>query len=91
VFVTSDVQATGLCTALREGGVSIPDQVSVAGFDDIPIVRDLTPSLTTVALPLHDMGVKALEAALVEDADYPDELLIAAELIERASTARPRP
>jgi LacI family transcriptional regulator len=91
VFVTSDVQATGLCTALREGGVSIPEQVSVAGFDDIPIVRDLTPSLTTVALPLHDMGVKALEAALVEDADYPDELKIDTELIERASTARPRP
>jgi LacI family transcriptional regulator len=91
VFVTSDVQATGLCTALREGGVSIPDQVSVAGFDDIPIVRDLTPSLTTVALPLHDMGVKALEAALVEDADYPDEFSVAAELIERDSTARPRP
>ncbi len=85
------MQATGLCTALREGGVSIPDQVSVAGFDDIPIVRDLTPSLTTVALPLHDMGVKALEAALVEDEDYPEELMVDAELIERDSTARPRP
>jgi LacI family transcriptional regulator len=91
VFVTSDVQATGLCTALREGGVSIPDQVSVAGFDDIPIVRDLTPSLTTVALPLHEMGVKALEAALVEEEDYPEELMVDAELIERDSTARPRP
>ncbi|THV41853.1 LacI family DNA-binding transcriptional regulator [Glycomyces buryatensis] len=90
VFVTGDVQATGLCTALREGGVRIPDEVSVAGFDDIPVVRDLTPSLTTVALPLHDMGVKALEAALEEGADYPDELSIEAELIERDSTAAPR-
>jgi LacI family transcriptional regulator len=91
VFVTSDVQATGLCTALREGGVSIPEQVSVAGFDDIPVVRDLTPSLTTVALPLHDMGVKALEAALIDDPAYPDELIVDAGLIERDSTARPRP
>jgi LacI family transcriptional regulator len=36
------------------------------------------------------MGVRALEAALVEDADYPDELSVDAELIERDSTARPR-
>lgn len=90
VFVTGDVQATGLCTALREGGVRIPEEVSVAGFDDIPIVRDLTPSLTTVALPLHDMGAKALEAALDEDVEFPDELLIEAELVARDSTAPPR-
>ncbi len=88
VFVTGDVQATGLCTALREGGVRIPEEVSVAGFDDIPIVRDLTPSLTTVALPLHDMGVKALTAALEED--FPEVLLIGTELVERDSTAPPR-
>ncbi|GAB3994891.1 hypothetical protein GCM10029992_10660 [Glycomyces albus] len=71
VFVAGDVQATGLCTALREAGVRIPEEVSVAGFDDIPVVRDLTPSLTTVALPLHEMGVRALEAALDEEGRSP--------------------
>lgn len=90
VFVTGDVQATGLCTALREAGVRIPEEVSVAGFDDIPVVRDLTPSLTTVALPLHEMGVKALEAALDEEGAVADEVAVPAELIERASTAAPR-
>ncbi|GAB3220478.1 LacI family DNA-binding transcriptional regulator [Glycomyces halotolerans] len=90
VFVTGDVQATGLCTALREAGVRIPEEVSVAGFDDIPVVRDLTPSLTTVALPLHDMGIRALDAALEEGGDYPDQISVEAELIERASTAPPR-
>ncbi|WP_199036453.1 LacI family DNA-binding transcriptional regulator [Glycomyces salinus] len=90
VFVTGDVQATGLCTALREGGVRIPEEVSVAGFDDIPVVRDLTPSLTTVALPLHEMGVRALEAALDEEGAVADEVAVPAELIERASTAAPR-
>ena len=90
VFVTSDVQATGLCTAMREGGVRIPQEVSVAGFDDIPVVRDLTPSLTTVALPLHEMGVKALEAALDEEGSASGVLSVGAKLIRRDSTARPR-
>jgi LacI family transcriptional regulator len=90
VFVTGDVQATGLCSALREHGVPIPGEVSVAGFDDIPVVRDLTPSLTTVALPLHDMGVQALRAALEEDGEFPAELGVEATLIERESTAAPR-
>ncbi|GIG61732.1 LacI family transcriptional regulator [Longispora fulva] len=67
VFVTSDVMATGLCTGLRERGLRIPEDIAVAGFDDIPVIRDLHPALTTVALPLADMGSQALHLALAED------------------------
>ncbi|WP_262401704.1 LacI family DNA-binding transcriptional regulator, partial [Actinomadura sp. CNU-125] len=56
VFAVTDVMAVGALTALRERGVRVPQDVSLAGFDDIPIVGDLTPPLTTVALPLAETG-----------------------------------
>ena len=75
VFVTGDVMATGFCTALRERGISIPEDVSVAGFDDVPVVADLSPALTTVRLPLAVMGERALQLAL----DGPDDEIVEAE------------
>ena len=42
----------------------MPEQVSVVGFDDMPIARDVTPPLTTVRLPLVEMGVRAMTLAL---------------------------
>ncbi|OQO89350.1 LacI family transcriptional regulator [Saccharomonospora piscinae] len=63
VFAVTDVMAIGALTAMREAGISVPDEVSLAGFDDIPVVRDLTPSLTTVALPLEELGERAMELA----------------------------
>src|SRR5436309_1693277 len=64
VFAVTDVMAIGAVSALRDKGLSVPEDVSVAGFDDIPVVRDLTPALTTVALPLPRLGELALELAL---------------------------
>ncbi|MEU6643886.1 LacI family DNA-binding transcriptional regulator [Saccharomonospora sp. NPDC046836] len=64
VFAVTDVMAIGALTALREAGLSVPDDVSLAGFDDIPVVRDLTPPLTTVALPLEELGERAMELAI---------------------------
>ncbi|MGH8880591.1 MAG: LacI family DNA-binding transcriptional regulator, partial [Stackebrandtia sp.] len=85
VFVTSDVMASGFYAALRESGLSIPGDVSVAGFDDVPVAADLYPALTTVRLPLPDMGASALKLAL----DGRDEQTITIEprLIPRDSTA----
>ncbi|WP_412538295.1 LacI family DNA-binding transcriptional regulator [Longispora sp. K20-0274] len=88
VFVTSDVMATGLCAGLRERGLRIPEDIAVAGFDDVPVVRDLFPALTTVRLPLAEMGARALELALAEDG--PDRVVtVPTELVIRASTRRP--
>ncbi|MGW0479709.1 LacI family DNA-binding transcriptional regulator [Nonomuraea sp. NPDC003214] len=64
VFAVNDVMAVGALAAYRERGIRVPDDVSVAGFDDIVTLRDQVPSLTTVRLPLKDMGARALELAL---------------------------
>ncbi|GAA4914997.1 LacI family transcriptional regulator [Stackebrandtia albiflava] len=85
VFVSSDVMAGGFCTALREAGVSIPGDVSVVGFDDVPLAADLHPPLTTVRLPLSDMGGRALRMAL--DGPFDQVVPIPGELVVRGSTA----
>ncbi|WP_420814676.1 LacI family DNA-binding transcriptional regulator [Kineococcus siccus] len=56
VFAANDVMAVGAIAALRDAGLRVPADVAVAGFDDIPTLRDITPALTTVRLPLSDIG-----------------------------------
>ncbi|MFU8851774.1 LacI family DNA-binding transcriptional regulator [Micromonospora sp. SL1-18] len=89
VFALTDVMAIGACAALRDHGLSVPHDVSVAGFDDIPIVRDLTPPLTTVALPLQQIGEKAMELALTDNTGRNRRriLRMGGEVVLRASTA----
>ncbi|MFJ8579766.1 LacI family DNA-binding transcriptional regulator [Micromonospora sp. NPDC093277] len=89
VFALTDVMAIGACAALRDHGLSVPGDVSVAGFDDIPIVRDLTPPLTTVALPLQQLGEKAMELALTDNTGRRRRILrMGGEVVVRASTAK---
>ncbi|WP_412540877.1 LacI family DNA-binding transcriptional regulator [Longispora sp. K20-0274] len=83
-FVMSDVMATGFCTGLRDRGLRIPQDVWVAGFGDVPSVRDLSPALTTVRLPLVELGSRALELALGED--QPQTIGVPAELVIRDSS-----
>ncbi len=64
VFAVNDVMAVGATAALRDQGYQVPRDMSVAGFDDIPTLRDVRPALTTVRLPLVDIGRRALELAL---------------------------
>ncbi|MFD6713820.1 LacI family transcriptional regulator [Micromonospora sp. TSRI0369] len=91
VFALTDVMAVGAYAALRDHGLSVPGDVSVAGFDDIPIVRDLTPPLTTVALPLRQLGEKAMELALTENPGRRRRITrLPAEVVLRASTAPAR-
>lgn len=53
--------AIGAIHALREKGIRVPEDVAVAGFDDIKFSAVMNPSLTTMAQPLHEMGRKAME------------------------------
>ena len=85
----SDVMAIGALAALRDEGIRVPEDISLAGFDDIPTVRDLAPPLTTVRLPLEEMGSRALELALKPPEDGPHVIRIDAEVVLRDSTARP--
>ena len=50
------MQAVGVYSALRARGLSVPDSMSVVGFDDVPIASIITPALTTVRQPLVEMG-----------------------------------
>jgi DNA-binding LacI/PurR family transcriptional regulator len=95
VFAANDQMALGLLRALWEAGRSVPRDVSVVGFDDIPEAEFLIPPLTTVRQDFTEVGHRAIEilrAALAEpdpDADVP-ERLVQPELVVRASTAAPR-
>ncbi|XRQ04773.1 LacI family DNA-binding transcriptional regulator [Actinomadura welshii] len=88
VFAVTDVMAIGALAAFRDHGVSVPGDIALAGFDDIPIVRDLTPPLTTVALPLDRMGESVMSLALREPARRSRIERITGEVVLRASTAR---
>jgi LacI family transcriptional regulator len=60
----NDTVAIGVLAACRAAGVDVPGRVSVTGFDDVPLARDLTPGLTTIALPFTEIGVRAIEMAV---------------------------
>lgn len=85
VFAVSDVMALGVLAACRDLNLSVPNDVSVAGFDDIPTLLDVTPGLTTVALDLQGMGARAAELALNGSAGA-QRVLIPADVRMRAST-----
>ncbi len=71
ILAGNDLIALGALAALTEAGRRCPQDVSVVGFNDLPMVDKLTPSLTTVTLPLHEMG--ALSARILLGAiDDPD-------------------
>ena len=88
-FVASDVVALGAIGALREAGRRVPDDVSIVGFDDIPLAAYFDPPLTTVRLPAYELGHAAGRALLerIADREIPPRTLLPTELIVRASTA----
>jgi LacI family transcriptional regulator len=62
VFAGTDVVAAGAMRALRASGLSVPEDVSVVGYDDIPLSSQLFPQLTTVHVPYEEMGRVAMRA-----------------------------
>jgi DNA-binding LacI/PurR family transcriptional regulator len=86
----NDIAAIGAIRALRDANLSVPDDVSVVGFDDIKAAAYHNPSLTTIRQPLHDMGQSAARILLQRIQgfkDYPKECAVPPELIIRESTA----
>jgi LacI family transcriptional regulator len=61
IFAANDMMALGCLFALTEKGVRVPDDIALAGFDDIPIARFVTPPLTTVRVRIADLGRRAFE------------------------------
>ena len=93
VFVANDQMAIGVMHALAEAGVSVPDDISIVGFDDAPETEFLNPSVTTVRQNFQEVGRRAIAvlhaAILGENEDLPR--LIEPELIIRSSTSAPNP
>jgi LacI family transcriptional regulator len=94
VFCLSDSIACGVYAAAAAQGLEIPRDLSVAGYDDHPIARVVTPPLTSVDWGLADVATAAagLLAAAVEGRPRPGaraRVRAAPELVERASTAAP--
>jgi LacI family transcriptional regulator len=56
IFAANDTTAIGALSALQAAGIGVPEEVALAGFDDIPIAQYLRPSLTTVRVNIHDLG-----------------------------------
>ena len=89
----NDLVAVGVCRALGELGLSVPGDVSVVGFDDVPIAQYLSVPLTTVRVPQEEMGRLAAELLVAQIRGGPPERpvrqFLDAPLVVRASTRRP--
>jgi DNA-binding LacI/PurR family transcriptional regulator len=64
VFVANDQMALGLLSALAEGGIRVPDDISVVGFDDVPEAPYYAPPLTTIRQDFAELGRRVVEAVL---------------------------
>ena len=64
IFVANDPMAVGVLGALQDAKVRVPEQMAVAGFDDIPMARYLTPPLTTVHVDMLQLGQRAVQLLL---------------------------
>lgn len=88
VLAANDLVAAGAVSALRAAGRRIPEDVSVAGYDNLPTAVDVWPNLTTVHVPLEEIGRKAVELAF-GPADSRAVVTIPTELLVRDSTTVP--
>ena len=93
IAVSGDQYAVALMAGLREGGVRVPEDVSVVGFDDVDIARMCWPPLTTIRQDGIGKGTSAADAlfALIADeSPDPKDFTLPVELVVRGSTARVR-
>lgn len=90
VFAASDLLAKGCYEAIVDQGLQVPE-LSVVGFDDIELAKELTPPLTTVAVPRVEMGQAAARLILErlqERRDHPLKVLVPTQLITRDSVGK---
>lgn len=89
IFCANDMMALGCYDALRELGLNVPNDVAVIGFDDRNIAQYMHPPLSTLVLPLYEMGQTAVEL-LIDDAGglhgTPSRIKVECELVTREST-----
>lgn len=96
IFAANDMMAVGCLLALREGGIRVPEDMALAGFDDIPLTRFVSPPLTTVRADIATFGLRALErlaglmGAGAAPSDAPSTERLPVEVVVRGSSGLPR-
>ncbi len=89
----SDTMAIGAMQWLRENGYTIPDDISIVGYDDIPDAQRQSPPLTTIRIPSMQEGQRAVQILfdLIENRKvYDNEVILPVHLVTRQSTSVPR-
>lgn len=86
IFAANDDMAAGVIRVLNRLGIDIPGQISVAGFDDSSLARQVYPALTTVRQPLADMAEAAAATLIADPAIQRESLVVPATLRVREST-----
>lgn len=92
IIAGNDLLALGAIIEARSAGVSVPGDVSVAGFDDVELARHLEPGLTTMRVPSENLGRLAADYMIdrLEGRPVEDKIRVEVELIVRGSTAPPK-
>src|SRR5690606_19031260 len=92
VFAHNDLLAVGAIDALREAGLECPDDVSVVGYNDSSLADHLDPALSTIRMPVAEMGrlaARQMVQMLAGAGDLPDVITLSPELVGRDSTGAP--
>lgn len=91
IFAANDEMALGVIHGLHENGIRVPEDMSVVGFDDLPMARHIQPPLTTIRQDFHALGLKAMEVlqAAIEGRQIPQRTRIPVELVVRESSTPP--
>jgi LacI family transcriptional regulator len=95
IFAANDAMAIGVLSALSAAGLSVPEDVAVAGFDDIRVCRYVTPSLTTVHVDVDELGRRAFEVVFgaiehPSEGEPRREVISTSLVIRNSTTIRPR-
>ena len=97
IFAANDMMAVGALTRLQEIGIKVPDDVAIIGFDDIPITRFTSPTISTIRVGIFEVGKRGLNYlySMLEDKEFQSTdkrsgIVFLPELIIRASTQKVR-
>lgn len=92
IFGSSDYIVIGIMQGLKQAGVSVPEQMSVVGFDDMPLTELFNPPLTAIRQPIEALGRQGFQVlfSLLSGKQPPMLTMLPVQLIERDSVASPR-
>lgn len=88
IFAHNDMMALGVLAALHQRGVRVPDDCAVVGCDDMPFAGYVTPSLTTVSIPMRETGRRAMSLLLdrIRGEEVDASVMLPVQLVVRGST-----